>query len=149
MRLRWFSVFSCLLAAMALGFTACGDDDDDDGGGGGGEFGDTATIYSSLPLQGANRPQTTAMVQGMELALEQAGGKVGDLTIEYVSTGVPSTTNTLGLTSRMRSGRWSEMAWELALCSASGAATHTSPRSATAGSTTAGRSRRVCPTSAW
>jgi len=70
---------------MALGFTACGDDDDDDDGGGGGEFGDTATIYSSLPLQGANRPQTTAMVQGMELALEQAGNQAGDLTIEYES----------------------------------------------------------------
>ena len=86
MRLSWFSVFSCLLAAMALGFTACGDDDDDDGGGGGGgEFGDSATIYSSLPLQGASRPQTTAMVNGIELALQQADNKAGDLTIEYES----------------------------------------------------------------
>ena len=86
MRLSWFSVFSCLLAAMALGFTACGDDDDDDGGGGGGgEFGDSATIYSSLPLQGASRPQTTAMVNGIELALKQADNKAGDLTIEYES----------------------------------------------------------------
>ncbi|HYH59023.1 MAG TPA: branched-chain amino acid ABC transporter substrate-binding protein [Thermoleophilaceae bacterium] len=84
MRLRWLAVWSCLLAALAIGLTACGDDDDDEGGGGGGG-GDTAKVVSSLPLQGASRPQTTAMVNGIELALEQAGGKAGDITIEYES----------------------------------------------------------------
>ena len=43
------------------------------------------TAYSSLPLQGAQRPQTTDMVKGIELALEQVGGKVGDITIKYES----------------------------------------------------------------
>src|ERR671914_1486108 len=69
--------------------TACGDDDDDGGGdGGGGQEGGgakTVNVYSSLPLQGASRPQTTALVQGIELALEQVGGKAGDITVNYES----------------------------------------------------------------
>jgi branched-chain amino acid transport system substrate-binding protein len=71
-----------------MGMTACGDDDDDGGGGGGGgggESGGTLDVYSSLPLQGASRPQTTAMVNGIKLALDQAGGKAGDFTIKYTS----------------------------------------------------------------
>jgi branched-chain amino acid transport system substrate-binding protein len=84
---RWLAATGCLVAALALGATACGDDDDDGGGGGAGGGGEarTLSVYSSLPLQGASRPQTTAMVQGIELALEQAGGKAGDFTIEYQS----------------------------------------------------------------
>jgi branched-chain amino acid transport system substrate-binding protein len=69
--------------------TACGGDDDDDGGGGGGDSGGggggTVNVYSSLPLQGASRPQTTAMVDGIKLALEQSGGKAGDTTVKYTS----------------------------------------------------------------
>jgi branched-chain amino acid transport system substrate-binding protein len=71
-----------------MGAVACGDDDDNGGGGGGGggeSAGETLNVYSSLPLQGASRPQTTAMVQGIELALEQAGNKAGDFTINYES----------------------------------------------------------------
>ena len=87
MRVRWLAVFSCLLAALALGATACGDDDDD--GGGSGDSGDsgsgTVNVYSSLPLQGASRPQTTAMVDGIKLALKQAGNKAGDITVKYTS----------------------------------------------------------------
>jgi len=69
-----------------MGIGACGDDDDEGGGdtGGGGEA-KTLTVYSSLPLQGASRPQTTAMVNGIKLALEQAGNKAGDFTVEYES----------------------------------------------------------------
>jgi branched-chain amino acid transport system substrate-binding protein len=65
--------------------TACGDDDDDDGGGGEGGGGETVNVYSSLPLQGASRPQTTAMVEGIRLALQQNNGKAGDLTVKYTS----------------------------------------------------------------
>jgi branched-chain amino acid transport system substrate-binding protein len=66
--------------------TACGGDDDDDGGGGGsGGGGGTVNVYSSLPLQGASRPQTTAMVEGIKLALEQRGGKAGSTTVKYTS----------------------------------------------------------------
>jgi branched-chain amino acid transport system substrate-binding protein len=87
LRVRWLAVFACLLGAFALGMTACGDDDDDGGDGGGAEGGGggTVNVYSSLPLQGASRPQTTAMVDGIKLALEQAGGKAGDTTVKYTS----------------------------------------------------------------
>jgi branched-chain amino acid transport system substrate-binding protein len=69
--------------ALAAGASACGDDDDDGGGGGGGTS--TVDVYSSLPLQGAQRLQTTAMVNGIKLALDQAGGKAGETTIKYTS----------------------------------------------------------------
>jgi len=85
---RWLAATGCLVAALAMGVGACGDDDDDGGGGdagGGGGEAKTLTVYSSLPLQGASRPQTTAMVQGIELALEQAGNKAGDFTVQYQS----------------------------------------------------------------
>ena len=89
MRVRWLAVFSCLLAAFAVGMTACGGDDDessDSGGGGGSESGGgSVTVYSSLPLQGASRPQTTAMVEGIKLALEQRKGKAGETAVKYTS----------------------------------------------------------------
>lgn len=88
MRVRWLAVFACLLGAFALGMTACGGDDDEGSSGdssssdGGAK---TVDVYSSLPLQGASRPQTTAMVNGIKLALDQAGGKAGETTIKYTS----------------------------------------------------------------
>jgi branched-chain amino acid transport system substrate-binding protein len=72
----------CLLAAA--GFTACGDDDDSDEQQS--ESGaESVNVYSSLPLQGAQRLQTTAMVNGIKLALEQAGGKAGNIEVRYTS----------------------------------------------------------------
>jgi branched-chain amino acid transport system substrate-binding protein len=85
---RWLAATGCLVAALAMGVGACGDDDDEGGGGGGGDTGGeakTLKIYSSLPLQGASRPQTTALVNGIKLALEQAGNKAGDYTVQYES----------------------------------------------------------------
>ena len=86
MKVRWLAIFACLLGAFALGMTACGDDDDDGGdsgdSGGGGE---TVNVYSSLPLQGASRPQTTAMVEGIKLALEEKNGKAGQTAVKYTS----------------------------------------------------------------
>jgi branched-chain amino acid transport system substrate-binding protein len=84
---RWLAATGCLVAALAMGAAACGDDDDDTGGGGesGGGEAKTVKIYSSLPLQGASRPQTTALVNGVKLALEQAGNKAGDFTVQYES----------------------------------------------------------------
>jgi branched-chain amino acid transport system substrate-binding protein len=76
------AIVSCC-AALVLALPACGDDDDD--GGGGSVEGDTLQVYSSLPLQGAQRPQTTDLVRGAELALKQHDGKAGDFTIEYTS----------------------------------------------------------------
>ena len=56
------------------------------GGASGGETaeGKTLTIYSSVPLQGASRVSTEALVNGAKLAVEQAGGKAGPHTIKYV-----------------------------------------------------------------
>ena len=86
MKVRWLAIFACLLGAFALGMTACGDDDDDDGGGGdSGGGGSSVNVYSSLPLQGASRPQTTALVEGIKLALEQRKGKAGETTVKYTS----------------------------------------------------------------
>ena len=87
MRNKFMAATSCLVAALALGVTACGDDE---GGGestpaAGGEQGKEVTVYSSLPLQGASRVQTEAMVNGIKLALEQAGNKAGPHTIKYES----------------------------------------------------------------
>ena len=88
MKSRWLAVWSCLIAVLVLGLAACGDDEDEggsaggsDGGGGGGEL----TVYSSLPLQGASRPQSEDVIKGIRLALKQRGGKAGDWTINYVS----------------------------------------------------------------
>jgi branched-chain amino acid transport system substrate-binding protein len=87
---KYLAASAGLLAALALGVTACGGDDSDSGGGGstssgGGEAaGKQLTIYSSVPLQGASRVQTTAVVNGAKLALEQAGNKAGPHTIKYV-----------------------------------------------------------------
>ena len=94
MRVRWLAALSCLLLASGMTVAACGDDDDEGGGGGGGGTsttapsgggGKTLTVYSSLPLQGDSRPQSEDVVRGIELALEQAGGKAGENTIKYVS----------------------------------------------------------------
>jgi branched-chain amino acid transport system substrate-binding protein len=75
-----------LAVALSVAIAACGDDDDgtsgtqsEDGGG------KTLTVYSSLPRQGAQAPQTTDLVRGIELALEQAGGKAGKFTVKYES----------------------------------------------------------------
>jgi branched-chain amino acid transport system substrate-binding protein len=74
------------VTALAFGVAACGGDDNEKSSGGGGDSGRTAlTIYSSLPLQGDSRPQSTDVVNGEKLALEEAGGKVGKFTIKYVS----------------------------------------------------------------
>jgi branched-chain amino acid transport system substrate-binding protein len=79
----------CLIGALAFGVAACGDDDSGgSGSSGGGDSGGeakTVTVYSSLPLQGASRPQTTALVNGIKLALDQAGGKAGNFTVKYES----------------------------------------------------------------
>jgi branched-chain amino acid transport system substrate-binding protein len=79
--------FAGCIAAGVLAVSGCGGSDSGDtsssGGGGGG--GKSVTIYSSLPLQGAARPQSAKLVNGIKLAVEQAGGKAGGYTIKYKS----------------------------------------------------------------
>jgi branched-chain amino acid transport system substrate-binding protein len=87
LRARSLAASGCLVTALALGVAACGGGDDNSStSSGGGSNGRTSlTIYSSLPLQGDSRPQSTDVVNGEKLALEEAGGKVGKFTIKYAS----------------------------------------------------------------
>src|ERR687885_713629 len=84
---RWLAASGCLVAA-SVGVAACGgDSSNSSSGGSGGSSGGSKslTIYSSMPLQGASRVQTTALVNGAKLALEQSGGKAGKFKINYKS----------------------------------------------------------------
>jgi branched-chain amino acid transport system substrate-binding protein len=86
LNIRGVAAWGCLTAAMAFGVAACGGDDEGDSGGGGGassDGGGSLTVYSSLPLQGASRPQSEDVQNGIKLALKQKGGKCGDFTIKY------------------------------------------------------------------
>jgi len=83
LRVRWLAV-SCLIAAMSFVVAACGSDSGG-GGGGGKASGSTLTIYSSLPQQGDNRPQSEDVIRGEQMALAKAGGKAGKYKIKYVS----------------------------------------------------------------
>jgi branched-chain amino acid transport system substrate-binding protein len=90
LRFPKFILLLFVFVIAAFGVAACGDDDDDSGGGGNDSAessgdGGTVNVYSSLPLQGASRPQTTAMVQGIRLALKQADNKAGNITVKYES----------------------------------------------------------------
>jgi branched-chain amino acid transport system substrate-binding protein len=70
--------------ASALLLAACGSaaGTSSEGGAGGGA---ALTIYSSLPLQGASRPIGEALVNGMQLAFDQAGSEAGGVAVDYVS----------------------------------------------------------------
>jgi branched-chain amino acid transport system substrate-binding protein len=76
-----------MMSLMVLGMAAalvagCGGGDQGGGGGGGTQ---TVKIVSDLPLQGANRFQSTTMVNAIEMAIDERGGKAGDVKIEYES----------------------------------------------------------------
>ena len=92
MRRSRFAVVGCLVPLAALGISACGSSSSSSsssGGGGssssggGSSSGSTLTIYSSLPLQGSSRPNSTAVENGADLALAAIGGKIGKYTIVY------------------------------------------------------------------
>jgi branched-chain amino acid transport system substrate-binding protein len=70
-----------LLAALLM--VGCGGAS----GGGGGDSGggESIKIVSDLPLQGANRAQTTTMVNAIKLAIQQRDGEVAGLKIDYES----------------------------------------------------------------
>jgi branched-chain amino acid transport system substrate-binding protein len=68
------------VAATLLLVVGCGGGG---GGQGGGGEGATAKIVSDLPMQGANRAQTTTMVNAIRLALQERDNKAGDIQIEY------------------------------------------------------------------
>jgi branched-chain amino acid transport system substrate-binding protein len=67
------------VAAIALAAAGCSSSSSSSGGA------NTVDFYSSLPLQGATGVQGNAFVSGMRLALDQAGGKAGQWTVNYQS----------------------------------------------------------------
>jgi len=78
----------CLLAATVLAVSACGSSSSSTSSSAGAapsNSAKTVDIYSSLPLQGASSAQTMPLVNGMKLALSQAGGKAGSFTVNYQS----------------------------------------------------------------
>ncbi|MBV9808777.1 MAG: branched-chain amino acid ABC transporter substrate-binding protein, partial [Solirubrobacterales bacterium] len=87
------AVLAGAFAVAALAIAACGSSSSStkspsSGGSSGsssGGGGKTIDIYSSLPLQGAVNVQTLPMVNGIKLALAQAGGKAGQFTVNYTS----------------------------------------------------------------
>jgi branched-chain amino acid transport system substrate-binding protein len=82
-RALWGAAF----ASLALVVAGCGGDDNEGSSTSSSSSSGSKnlTVYSSLPLQGDNRAQSTSVVNGEKMALEEAGGKVGDYTIKYVS----------------------------------------------------------------
>ena len=73
---------SAILTGIALVASACGGIP---GLGGGDTPSGSVKIVSSLPLTGPSRAQTETVVNAIKMALEEAGNKVGNLTIEYES----------------------------------------------------------------
>jgi branched-chain amino acid transport system substrate-binding protein len=74
---------AAILAAVVV--AGCGGDDGGSSDSAKAAGSGSLTVYSSLPLQGASKNQAEAIRNGMKLALEQAGGKVGDYSIKYTS----------------------------------------------------------------
>ena len=82
------AIAGCLIPVAALALSACGSSSSSSsggssGGGGGGQSGTSLTVYSSLPLQGGNGPNSRAVENGATLALAAVGGKIGKYTISY------------------------------------------------------------------
>jgi branched-chain amino acid transport system substrate-binding protein len=84
MRFLGKAMTGCLLAGSVLALGACGSSSSSSSSGAS-SSGNTIDIYSSLPLQGASSAQTNPMVNGIKLALDQAGGKAGSFTVNYQS----------------------------------------------------------------
>ncbi|MBN1563492.1 MAG: branched-chain amino acid ABC transporter substrate-binding protein [Anaerolineae bacterium] len=70
--IAWFVIVVLALSTLA----ACGDDQDDD------KNVDLVKVAVALPL---GLPVGEQMLQGAQLALDEVGGKVGDVTVELVS----------------------------------------------------------------
>ncbi len=91
---------ACVVVGCVVGVSACGSSSKSSSssssssssgassgssGGSASSGGSTVDIYSSLPLQGSSSAQTQPMVNGIKLALSEAGGKAGSFTVNYQS----------------------------------------------------------------
>jgi branched-chain amino acid transport system substrate-binding protein len=85
------AIRACLVVGSLAVVTACGSSSSSSSSGSapaassGGGGGSSVDVYSSLPLQGASSAQTGPLVNGIKLALSQAGGKAGKYTVKYTS----------------------------------------------------------------
>jgi branched-chain amino acid transport system substrate-binding protein len=70
---------ACVLAVVAA--SGCGEEQSRAGR----VPGDTLTIFSSLPLQGAHADQAQSIVNAEKLALRETGGRAGDFKINFAS----------------------------------------------------------------
>ena len=78
------ATLSCLLVSAVVALGACGSSSKS-GNAKGPSGPNVIDVYSSLPLQGSNTTQTVPLVNGIKLALSQAGNKAGQWTINYQS----------------------------------------------------------------
>src|SRR5689334_20385764 len=90
MRTLGKAVTGCMLVGSVVGIVACGSSSKSSssassGSSGSSSGGKVVNIYSSLPLQGAVNVQTIPVVNGIKLALAEAGGKAGQFKVNYVS----------------------------------------------------------------
>ena len=84
--MRRTTAIAAMAAVVALGAAACSSSSNSSSSGSSpSSSGGTVDIYSSLPLQGASSSQTGPLVNGIKLALSQAGNKAGQWTVNYQS----------------------------------------------------------------
>ena len=83
--MRRTTAIAAMAAVVALGAAACSSSSSGSSGSSPASSGGTVNIYSSLPLQGASSSQTGPLVNGIKLALSQAGNKAGQWTVNYQS----------------------------------------------------------------
>jgi branched-chain amino acid transport system substrate-binding protein len=72
-----------LLCAVALAALAGCKTEPGDASSGGETSSDTVVIVSSLPRTGSAKAQTDTIVNGIKMAIDEAGGKAGPFTVEY------------------------------------------------------------------
>ena len=81
------AICGCLVVGSVGLISACGGSSSSSSTSGSSSAGgsNAINIYSSFPLQGATSAQTIPTVNGIKLALSQAGGKAGQFTVNYTS----------------------------------------------------------------
>ena len=80
------AIAGCLVILSAAALSACGgtgNNSSSAGAGTTGPAGKVVDIYSSLPMHGPAAAETIPLVNGIRLALADAGGKAGPFTVQY------------------------------------------------------------------
>jgi branched-chain amino acid transport system substrate-binding protein len=89
MRILGKAMAACMLVGAVVALAACGSSSKSSSSSSGASSssgssgGNTIDIYSSLPMQGASSAQTVPLVNGIKLALSQAGDKAGNFKVNY------------------------------------------------------------------